>query len=151
MIKQRTAKTILLCVLSVTLLSIAFPAVSGYVKGELESGNLVFRGYNFAEVSKYGWMAVSLLLAAITLLLVNLSFSVQCISTSLLGIFGCGCYLGGFFSAKQFLYDAGVSFVKIRYGFYVALIFWLITIILPIIFARTIQCEPGSSSNDFPE
>lgn len=136
MISRKTTRFILLVVLIALLLSMLLPAVSVYSELEREKMTFVFRGFNFAEVSVFGWLAVLMSVAATALIFVKMRFRLKCIIISILSALGCGCYMTGYFAVNQLIYNNDTVKIHGEYGLYVTAALYALAITLSIMSER---------------
>lgn len=139
---QKIAKSVLLSMCFLTLGVATLPAVVGLDWSEHVRDAMVFRSYNFTEVSDCGWLASAFLATAIVLLLAQIPFHIQCIGTAILGVFGGGCYIGGLSAVITYLCNDVNMHMELQYGCAFMMIFYFLIIVFAVLFSNIPAQQP---------
>lgn len=96
-------KLIVICVVA-TLLPLVLPVAGANAVGEMESGYILFRGFNLIEVSRLGIIPVRCaFLTILVLTLCKMPSRAKAHTLGLLAVLACIGWIGGTIAARDFL------------------------------------------------
>ncbi|WP_405383142.1 hypothetical protein [Phascolarctobacterium sp.] len=103
--KEYCSKVLFSIIFWSCLCFMAVPTVVGYFPNEIGMDTLAFRGFNFMEVSPFGWICTFSLLVGLVAARVKIGYKTRsriaiiCLVLAMVG------YVYGSFAAEQFLQD----------------------------------------------